>query len=199
MVILAIGAHPDDIEFGCYGTLSKWKKNNEIHFILFSAGELSAPKEERINEAKKSASLIGAKITVLDYPDGIIPVNAELISSLRNKIEDINPDIIFTLFPIDTHQDHRAVSKITTSSCNHVPKVFFYEVPQTRSFSPNYFVDVTETFKIKRKALLCFKTQSNKPYFSLEEIEGLAKYRAYKCFYRKRLFEAFVLYQEIYI
>jgi LmbE family N-acetylglucosaminyl deacetylase len=196
MVIVAIGAHPDDIEFGCYATLAKFSKSQEIHFLIFSAGELTGPKEKRIKEAKNSGGIIGADVEVLEYPDGYIPVNAESIKLLIEKINQHKPEIVFTLFPHDIHQDHRAVSRISISACRYVPKILFYEVPQTEKyFSPNYYVDVTEYFELKKRALKCFKTQANKSYLDISEIKGLARYRAYNVFRPNRLFEAFVLYR----
>ena len=198
MAILAIGAHPDDIEFGCYATLAKLRKTNDIFFIVFTNGERGGPKHERILETQKSAKIIKANLEILDYPDGNIPVNPKTIDHLAKKIVEINPDTVFTLYPLDSHQDHRAVSKITISASKNIKRILFYEVPQTeRCFSPNYFHDITDYFKFKKEALNCHKTQRNKPYLDIDEIKGLAQYRAYQCFAKGRLFEAFEVYRLI--
>ena len=197
MVILAVGAHPDDIEFGCFGTLAKLSKDTSIHFIILSAGELSGPKNKRIQECKQSAKLLNAKLTLLDYSDGGIPVDAEIIDKLKGYVEKIAPDTVFTLYPQDTHQDHRNTSKLTISSCKNVNEVLFYEVPSTeKEFHPNVFYDVTDYFHLKEKGLRCHKTQRKKPYLNLAAIQGLARYRAYQCG-RDGLFEAFYLYRLI--
>jgi LmbE family N-acetylglucosaminyl deacetylase len=200
MVVLAIGAHPDDIEFGCYATLAKMRNVHSIHFIVFSAGEISGDRETRIKEAKASAEMIDAKLEILRYPDGNIPLSSSVVKQLTSKIEDINPEVVFTPCANDSHQDHRAVSKITVSASRSVGKVLFYELPQTYAdFAPNLFVDVTQYFSLKEKALQCFKTQANKSYLDLEEIKGLARYRAYQCYRRNCLFEAFRVFRVIEI
>lgn len=191
MVILAVGAHPDDIEFGCYATLAKLSEKHEIVFVICSAGELTGFKEARMQEAEASAKIINAKVEFLNYPDGNIPINSDSVTKLQNIIKKIEPDIIFTLSPNDTHQDHRAVSAITLSSSRYIPKIFYYEVPQTQNFKPNYFVDITDYFYFKEKALNCYLSQKNKPFLDIIEITGLSQYRAYQCFYKNRLFEAF--------
>lgn len=198
MVVLAIGAHPDDIEFGCYATLAKMAKEGEIHFLVFSCGELGGPRVQRVKESKESAQLIGANIKILDYPDGAIPVNPELIAEVRAYIEKIGPNIIFAPYYNDTHQDHRNASRITISSCANVNKVLFYELPSTEvDFHPNIFYDVTAYFPIKERALNCHRSQQHRQYLDLFEIKGLAQYRAYQCHHKNRLFEAFCLYREI--
>ena len=198
MVVLAIGAHPDDIEFGCFGTLARLSKETRLHFIVLSAGELSGPRNKRIQECRESAKLLDAKLTIFDYPDGGIPVNVGIIDKLRSYIGKIAPHTVFTVYPNDTHQDHRNASKLTISSCRNVNEVLFYEIPSTeRDFHPNVFYDVTDYFNVKKKSLRCHKTQRKKSYLNLTEIRGLAEYRAYQCGRNGRLFEAFCLYRVI--
>jgi LmbE family N-acetylglucosaminyl deacetylase len=197
MVVLAVGAHPDDVEFGCFGTLARLSKETSICIITLSSGELAAPKNTRIKEAKESAKLLNAKLNFLDYPDGNIPVNAEIINKLGSYVEEIAPQIVFTLYPHDTHQDHRNTSRVTIASCRNVKEILFYEVPSTeKEFHPNVFYDVTDYFSLKERSLRCHKTQGGKPYLNLEAIRGLASFRAYQCGY-KALFEAFHLYKEV--
>jgi len=198
MVVVAVGAHPDDIEFGCFGTLAKLSVKHDVYFFIFTAGELVSPKKVRIKEAEESGSLIDAKVEVLEYSDGSIPINGEVIQRFREKIQRLKPEILFTLYPEDTHQDHRAVSQITISSSRYVPTILFYETPQTkRCFAPNYFVDITDYFKLKEEAIKCFRSQMSRPYLNVDDVRGLAQYRAYNVFYPNRLFEAFVLYRLI--
>lgn len=199
MKVLAIGAHPDDIEFGCFGTLARLSKEmNEVHLIILTAGELSGQKGMRLKECCESADLIGAKLTLLDYPDGNIPVNVEIIDKLRSYVQEIIPHTIFTLYPNDTHQDHRNASKVTLSSCRNVDEVLFYEVPTTeKDFHPDVFYNITDYFDIKEKGLCCHKSQGKRSYLNLEAIRGLAAYRAYQCNLNGRLVEAFCLYSMI--
>jgi len=90
------------------------------------------------------------------------------------------------------------VSAIIISASKNIKKFLFYDVPHTKiCFSPNYFYDITDYFKFKKEALNCHKTQMNKPYLDINKIEGLARYRAYQCFAKGRLFEAFEIYKII--
>jgi len=197
MTVLAVGAHPDDVEFGCFGTLARLSKENDVHIITLSAGELGGSKEKRLQECKDSAKLINAKLTFLNYPDGNIPVNSEIIDELRAYVKEIAPDTVFTLFPSDTHQDHRNASHVTISSCRYVNEVLFYEVPSTENaFHPNVFYNITEYFHLKEKGLRYHTTQKGKPYVNLVAIHGLAKVRAYQCGC-DGLFEAFCLYRDV--
>ena len=198
MVVLAIGAHPDDIEFGCYGTLARLVKETSVHLVVLSAGELGGPKNKRLDECQKSANLLGVELTFLDYPDGDIPVNVEIIDKLSSCVQKIEPQMVFVLYPNDRHQDHRNTSKVAISSCRDIDELLFYEVPSTEiDFNPNVFFDVTNHFGVKEKGLLCHKSQMKKAYLDLTAIRGLAAYRAYQCGYNKRLFEAFSLYRAI--
>lgn len=197
MAVLTVGAHPDDIEFGCYGTLARLSKETTIHLIILSAGELSGSKSRRLKECRESANVLGAELICLEYPDGNIPVNVEIIDKLRYYVKKIAPQIVFTLFPSDTHQDHRNASKVTISSCLNVNEILFYEVPSTGlDFQPNVFYDVTKYYDLKEKGLNCHKTQRKKPYLNLAAIKGLARYRAYQCGC-DGLFEAFYLYRVV--
>ena len=195
MVVVAVGAHPDDVEFGCFGTLAKLSKKHEIHIFIFSAGEIGGPRETRIKEAKESAALIGAEVTVFGYMNGKIPIDADSVEILKKQIDALNPEVMFAPYLEDTHQGHRAVSRIAVSSCRYVPKILFYELPQTERFEPNYYVDVTEHFEVKAKAVRCHRSQERKPYYDIEGIRGRAAARAFKVFHPGRLFEAFVLYK----
>ena len=198
MVVLAIGAHPDDVEFGCFGTLARFSRDSKIHIIILTSGEIGGPKKIRINEARESAKLLKAELTFLNYPDGNIPVNGEIVSNLNRYVKELSPQTVFTLYPNDTHQDHRNTSKITVSSCRFVKEILFYEVDTTeKDFKPNVFYDITDYFTLKEKALLFHKTQRSKPPFqNLEAIKGLASFRAFQCGY-KALFEAFCLYKDV--
>ena len=185
------------MEFGCFGTLAKLSKTHEIHIFIFSAGEIGGPRETRIKEAKESAALIGAEVTVFGYMNGKIPIDADSVEILKKRIDTLKPDIMFAPYFEDTHQGHRAVSRIAVSSCRYVSKVLFYELPQTERFEPNYYVDVTEHFEVKAEAVRCHRSQEHRPYYDIEGIRGRAAARAFKTFHPGRLFEAFVLYRLI--
>jgi len=197
MVIVAFGAHPDDVEFGAFGTLAKLRDKHDTYIVVMTSGEITGDAGERRLEANASGKLIDANVSVLDYCDGDIPVNGEIIDTARTYIDAKNPDIVFTHHLDDTHQDHRNTSHIVTAACPQVPLLLYYEVPSTKRFTPNYFYDVTDTFEVKRRAMRCHKTQAYKPWFDLDEVEGLARYRAYNCEKKSRLYEGFMLGKKV--
>jgi len=166
---------------------------------VFTSGEICGLKLERQKEAEASAKLIDAELNILNYRDGHIPVDSESVKDLAEAVNSLKPSMVFTLFPHDTHQDHRAASAITLSACRYVPSVLFYEIPHTNTgFLPNYYVDVTDSFPLKEKALACFKSQADKPYLKSSDVRALAQHRAYTVFHSGRLFEAFVLHHHIH-
>lgn len=204
MVVLAIGAHPDDIEFGCFGTLARLSKVHDIHIIILTLGELAGSSIVRMEECRQSAKLINATLHFLDYEEGDISVNASSILKLRNHIRSINPNMIFTLYPQDTHQDHRNTSQITVSACRdwkpdrqNIDEILFYEVVSTTNFRPNMFYDVTDFFPLKKSALSIHSSQNAKICMDLKVLEALSLIHANNCGYKDRLFEAFYLYKAV--
>ena len=182
MKILAVGAHPDDIEFGCYGTLAYYSDlKHSIYFIIFSSGELLAKKEIRELEAQESAKLINAKIDFLRFPDANIKVSNLTIDIFREKINEIKPDVLLTHFPFDKHQDHRATTQICLSSSDYFKRILYYEVTSSYDFSPNIYFKIDKQFQKKINALRIFKSQTQRPYLDFDAINGLARYRGYQC------------------
>jgi len=198
MKILAVGAHPDDIEFGCFGTLSYYNsKKHKIYLILFSSGEKQGNKELREKESKLSAKLINAEIEFLRLPDTNINANSKNIDDFRNYIKKIKPDILFTHYPEDTHQDHRNTTHICLSSRISINRILFYEGPTSNNFSPNVFYVINEHFNIKIEGLKKHKSQEVRPYLNIDAISGLARYRSYQCGMFGSLCEAFYNYKWI--
>jgi LmbE family N-acetylglucosaminyl deacetylase len=196
MRIIAVGAHPDDVEFGCFGTLSYYfSMGNEIFIVLLSSGELSEKVEIRERESKKSADLINAEINFFRFPDANIEVNNKTIDIFRNYINKIKPDILFVHHPYDRHQDHRTTNEICLSSTDYFDKVLFYEGPGTFDFIPNVYVTIDGHFDKKVEGLNTFESQTKKPYLSIESLKGLARYRAYQCGRYGHLVEAFYCYK----
>ena len=197
MVVLAIGAHPDDIEFGCFGTLARMSRKEKIFMLVFTRGEIAATPEVRISEAIKSAAMIGASVSFLSHPDGGLQQTAETVRELRDEITKRGADTIFSPHMEDSHQDHATAGRIAISSWKLVNRVLFYESPTTFNFQPNIYCDITETFEIKRQALDSFQSQKSKPSLETAQVRGLAQYRAWQCDRRNKLFEAFVIARAI--
>ena len=122
MKILAIGAHPDDIEICCAGTLAKYKKSGHNIFIAIATngnqGSNVYSREEiantRKNEARESAKVLDAEIRILDYDDEGLIDSVETRRSFINMIRWANPDVILTHYPEDKSTDHGMTGKLTT-------------------------------------------------------------------------------------
>ena len=134
--ILAIGAHPDDIEFGCGGTLIKYTMRGHRLFLqILTEGGLGAAKPTRIEEQMASKAILGADdIFWGGYEDTHLIVDIELIGKIEEVIKKVKPDFIFCNYPDDTHQDHRHLAQAVMSATRYIRNVLFYEGPTTQNF-----------------------------------------------------------------
>lgn len=171
MNVLAIGAHPDDIEFGCGGSLINYtKKGHSVYLLIMTEGEAGGAGGVRKAEQLNASKLLNAKEVFFgNYNDTQIPVDKGLISKIENVLQGIKPDLIFINYPNDTHQDHRNLSMATVSATRYVRNVLFYEGPTTHNFTPNVFVDITSVLNEKLSALAAHESQVFKT-----NIEGLS-------------------------
>ncbi len=179
MNVIAIGAHPDDIEYGCYGTMLKHRREGDkLVFIVLSRGEKSGDKNVRKKEAIESAKRIGAKLYLFSYPDTNIPQNHDVIEKIEKILGEFKPQRIYTHSTKDTHQDHRIVAYATLAAARFVSEILCYESPSLYlDFQPNYYVDISSFMEEKRKALDGFATQNSKDYMKINAINGLAQFR----------------------
>lgn len=161
MSILAIGAHPDDIEIGCGGSLSKFAQaGQDIHMMVMTLGGMGGAREQRKEEQIRSKNILGAKeIFFENFEDTKLPLGDELIGSIEGVIKKVNPEYIFVNYKEDTHQDHRALAKATISATRNIRNVLFYEGPTTHDFTPNVFVDITSVIHKKMASLEAHASQ----------------------------------------
>ena len=164
MNVLAIGAHPDDIEYGCGGTLTKYaQRGHEVYLFVASDGALGGDSAVRRQEQDDSAIVLGARRVFWGgYTDTEIPLNRDLIVRLEGVIREVRPSMIFVNFPDDTHQDHRHLAQGATSATRYVPNFLFYEVPSTQNFAPNCYADIAKVLDKKLASLEAHKSQVSK-------------------------------------
>jgi len=165
MNILAIGAHPDDIEIGCAGTLIKYAQGgHNVFFLLMTKGEMGGEAEIRRKEQMKAADIIGAKdIFWGGFKDTeLLDEGNKIIHIVEDFIKKIQPNFIFVNFFDDTHQDHRSVNRSVLSAARYVKNVMFYEVPTTNNFTPNVFVDIGSVLDRKLESLKAHASQMMK-------------------------------------
>ena len=159
--ILAIGAHPDDIEFGCGGALVKYaQKGHRTFLLVMTGGGMGGTASVRRREQETAGGILGAeKIFWGGYEDTHLIVDVELIGKIEAVIAEIKPDFIFCHFPDDTHQDHRHLAQAIMSATRYIRNVLFYEGPTTQNFNPQVFVDISDTLDQKVAALKAHPSQ----------------------------------------
>ena len=180
MNILAIGAHPDDIEYGCAATLIKYaERDHRIHLMVLTKGEEGGESEVRHEEQLAAAEIIGAKQVFWGgYRDTQMPLNKELIDKIEEVLVDVEPDLILVNYGDDTHQDHRVLTEATMSATRYVRNVLFFEGPTTQNFNPQVFVDISDTLERKFQVLKAHESQVMKTNIENMSIVELARANA---------------------
>ncbi|MGA1791020.1 MAG: PIG-L deacetylase family protein [bacterium] len=183
MNVLAIGAHPDDIEYGCGGTLIRYShEGHRVFLFIMTKGAAGGDPDIREKEQESSASIIGVKdIFWGGYEDTNLPVTRQLIIRLENVIDKINPDLILVNHRYDTHQDHRNLADATISATRNAKNLLFFEVPTTYNFVANIFVDITDVLQQKLECLKAHFSQITKTNINsmsiLELVTSTANFR----------------------
>ncbi|MFH1127390.1 MAG: PIG-L deacetylase family protein [archaeon] len=205
MNVIAIGAHPDDIEFNCAGTLVKHiERGDEVVMISVSDGATVNHKNETIRskenatiEAKSAAELIGAELYILGYKALDIPHNHRIVSELESIINRHKADIVYTHWHGHTNQDHWRVSLSVLAAARCVDRVLMWEegIPHsscTSGFNPQVYIDITGQQDKKMQAIALHRSQMEK--YRTDLLEGIiarARYRGYQI--RKKYAECFEL------
>ena len=197
MNILALGAHPDDIEFGCGATLLKFARaGHRIFLYIATYGELGGDRSVRKQEQIDAAAFIGAeKVFWGEFPDCELPMSRHLITKIEDVIKEVTPDFTFVHYKEDTHQDHRALSTTTLSATRYVPNVLCYEGPSTLNFNPSVYMDVEGLLDDKKRLLEKHASQMQRVHVDMPEISIIdiayssARFRGIQA--RKKIAEAF--------
>jgi LmbE family N-acetylglucosaminyl deacetylase len=195
--VLCLGAHSDDLEIGCGGTILKLADREttlDVTWIVFSANEA------RRREATKSAEVFlgrAAKrdVSVERFRDGFFPyIGGEIKEYFEALKKRVSPDLIFTHYRHDLHQDHRVISELTWNTFrNHL--ILEYEIPKYDGDvgSPNAFVELDKpTSRRKIETILAsFQTQENRHWFSEDLFLSILRLRGMECAVPSGYAEAF--------
>jgi len=181
--IVCIGAHPDDIELGMAGTVAKHSnKGDDVHMVIctLGIGGESGDAKVREIEAKTAASILGARLQILDYP--VTKLNRssrefELI--IKEVIDGIGPDRVYTHSQFDYHQVHESVCECVIRAAKDVPQLIHYEESSstTPEFRPNAYTDITDYIDSKIKCIEVHATQGSKLYMQSTITKALAHMR----------------------
>ena len=186
MNILAIGAHPDDIEFGCGGTLLRYAQSgHSVSLLVLTSGEIGAPARVRKQEQENAARFIQAKQLLWgNFKDTKIEVSSQLIDVIEEAINQTDPHIVFFNYLDDIHQDHRNLAQAATSATRYIKEVLYYEVPTSQNFQPDIFVDIGDVLGEKLQLLGIHASQVNKTNVEdltiMESARSCAIFRGYQ-------------------
>ncbi|MCP4224375.1 MAG: PIG-L family deacetylase, partial [Actinomycetia bacterium] len=161
MKVLAIGAHPDDIELGCGGTLlAHRRRGDEVSLLVMSTGE-RGPRDSlpRTIEQERAADVLGAELHWGGFEDCAVPPGRETIDVIENVLLWAGADVVYSHTPNDSHQDHRAVATATLAAGRRIPRICLYEAPTTTEFSPAVYVDVDGLVEDKLELLRAHESQ----------------------------------------
>jgi LmbE family N-acetylglucosaminyl deacetylase len=195
--VLCIGCHSDDVEIGCGGTILKLAESypeSEFHWVVFSGGEV------RKAEAQRAAALFGGSCLkavplVLQFKDGFMPwQGAELKRVFEEDLKPLCPDLVFTHYRLDAHQDHRTIAELTWNTFrNHL--ILEYEIPKYDGDlgQPGFFVPLErEICETKTDHLLdAFESQRGKRWFEKSTFMALLRLRGMECNSESGYAEAF--------
>ena len=176
--VLAIGAHPDDVELGCAGALRAHVLAGDfVHLLTLCMGEAGGQRSVREAESLRAAQILGVSLSMATLRDSGISEGIETISVIRDVIERINPTIVYTHSPNDAHQDHRNVFRASVVAARHVPSLMCYQSPSaTIEFRPTRFTEVSGYMETKLQAIAVYASQSMRPYMAARMIEATARY-----------------------
>lgn len=154
--ILAFGAHPDDIEFGCGGTLLLLKElGYKIKIIDLTRGEKAKRGvNERIKEAEKARKIIGVEREIFNFGDKNVSLSEEHRREIKKILDNHNPSLVFAPYFVDKHLDHINTAKLVSENFNKTIHYFISNVEKE-----NIGVDITKVYPKKIKALYAYKTQ----------------------------------------
>jgi LmbE family N-acetylglucosaminyl deacetylase len=185
--VLAIGAHPDDIEIGCGGTLLKLIERravSEVCWVVLSGDA------ERADEARQSANALldgvsSSEVILRDFPDGFFPYEGQRIKDFFEELKaELSPDLVFTHQRGDLHQDHRISCELTWNTFrDHL--ILEYEVPKYDGdmSAPNAFVPLDERIRARKIEHLMnhFASQRSKHWFHEDLFSSVLRLRGMEC------------------
>jgi LmbE family N-acetylglucosaminyl deacetylase/CheY-like chemotaxis protein len=177
--VLAVGAHPDDVEIGVGGILAAHRDAGDTVVILtMSRGGKGGEPDDRQNESLRSADILGARLFLEDLVDTEISNTGPTIAIIERVITQVNPTIVYTHSIHDRHQDHRAVHEAVVVAARSVDTVACFQSPSsTVDFRPSRFVSIDGFTNKKIELLDCFRSQSNiRKYLEPDFVLATARY-----------------------
>jgi LmbE family N-acetylglucosaminyl deacetylase len=180
--VLALGAHPDDLELGCGATLAKLSARGvAVHAVIFSDGAQGGPAgSDRTAESRAALERLGiASVVQHDFADTRLHESLnDLIARIEDHVRELNPDRVYTMFHLDRHQDHRTVHDASVVACRKVRQILGYETPSSYpNFTPTVFEPIDDFIEAKIEALKLHVSQGERLYMQQEKVRSAAHFR----------------------
>jgi LmbE family N-acetylglucosaminyl deacetylase len=190
--VVALAAHPDDLETGVGGTLALYADlGHDTVGMYLTRGEVGlkrkTPQEAgaiRGAEAEKACQILKARPVFVGQMDGSTEINKARYQEFQALLDAEKPDVVFTHWPVDTHRDHRAASVLAHDAWLKSKKkfaLFYFEVDvgeETQLFQPTHYVDITSTEERKRQA--CFVHSHGKAAYAMHH-DTMNRFRGLQC------------------
>lgn len=176
-VVLAVGAHPDDVEIGCGGALlSHSQAGDRIIVLTLSQGtKHNAP--TRVQESQRAAQILGADLIVGEGFESALSDGPETISRISQAVARYQPDVVYTHSYQDGHPDHRTAHLATLVAAHDVPSLLCFHSPSsTVDFHPTYFVDISAQVERKIQLLAAYQSQADRLSLAPELVRASARY-----------------------
>lgn len=184
--VLAIGAHPDDLELGCGATLAKLVAAGvHVRALVLSDGSQGIQRVayDRCAETQSALQTLGmSDVVQARLPDTQLPGVVEtIISIIEAQCAELKPDRVYTMFEHDRHQDHRAVYEASIVACRGVPQILSYETPSSGpNFMPVIFESVENYIDLKISALQHHVSQAHRTYMRAQQVRCNAQFRGHQ-------------------
>ncbi|HVU23372.1 MAG TPA: PIG-L deacetylase family protein [Opitutus sp.] len=177
--VVCVGAHPDDPESCCGGTLRKLADaGHRVTVVYLTRGEAGIEGTShaeaaaiRTDEAVRACQVLGAEARFFGQVDAATVFDHAAIEAMGRTLAELAPDLVFTHWPIDAHADHQAASVLTIQARLRAARPFelyFFEAftgEQSMGFRPTDYVDITDVHAVKREAAFCHASQQPAEYF----------------------------------
>ncbi len=186
LTVLCLGAHADDIEIGCGGTLMRLLSERprvSVHWVVMSAPTVRA-REARASARRVLRRAHASVVRIEQFRDGYLPYEGAAMKDVFEELKGVAPDMVFTHSRLDAHQDHRVVSQLTWNTFrDHC--ILEYEIPKYDGDlgKPNVFVPLSASVRRRKVRLLmsAFPSQRDKRWFSEATFDGLMRLRGIEC------------------
>jgi LmbE family N-acetylglucosaminyl deacetylase len=186
LTVLCLGAHADDIEIGCGGTILRLlaeRKRVTVHWVVMTANPMR-DREARRTAARMLRGATASDVRIEHFRDGFLPFVGAEVKEVFEQLKPIAPDLIFTHRGNDAHQDHRLVSQLTWNTFrNHT--ILEYEIPKYDGDlgQPNVFVPLSPAIRRRKVQAIMngFPSQRSKRWFTEETFNGLMRVRGIEC------------------